>query len=82
MKLNNHHPSSRQGSQAVDKIYRICVKGRLDPQRAAWFDDLGMDYENGVTVLTGNLPDQPALYGVLLKIRDLGLELVSVETID
>ena len=60
-------------------IYRIRLRGRLDPLRSAWFNELSVSFTDDCTVLTGELPDQPALFGVLAKIRDLGLELESLE---
>jgi len=59
--------------------YRIRLRGRLDPARKAWFSELSISYEDNDTLLTGELPDQAALFGVLAKIRDLGLELESLE---
>ena len=79
MTIHKDHPSNRPETQSSEKFYRICVKGRLDAERATWFGDLGMTYEAETTILSGSIPDQPALFGVLLKIRDLGLELISVE---
>lgn len=59
--------------------YLIRVKGHLDPQWSAWFDDLAITNEaNGEAVLAGRIVDQAALYGVLIKVRDLGLPLLSV----
>ncbi len=59
--------------------YQIRFKGHLDPSWATWFDGLVITHEaNGETVLTGPLPDQAALYGVLEKARNLNLPLVSV----
>ncbi len=63
----------------MDIRYEIHVHGHLSPEWAAVFE--GMEIvclENGDTALIGRLPDQPALYGLLLHIRDLGLTLVSV----
>lgn len=59
--------------------YRICVQGRLDSAWAEWFDGLSLvaDTEDN-TILAGTLQDQAALHGVLTKIRDLGLTLLSV----
>ena len=59
--------------------YRICVRGRLDRAWAEWFDSLSVttDAEDN-TVLAGTLADQAALHGVLAKVRDLGLTLLSV----
>jgi hypothetical protein len=60
---------------------RIRVTWHLDPSWQAWFDDLEIVHEaDGTTLLIGQLPDQAALYGVLLTIRRLGLRLISVET--
>ena len=59
--------------------YEIRIKGHLDTRWAAWFDDLTITLEdNGETVLTGPVVDQAALHGLLRKVRDLGLPLVSV----
>lgn len=61
--------------------YRIRVRERLDPSWRHWFAELRIGYEpSGTTVLSGPLPDQAALYGVLLKIARLGLTLLSLET--
>lgn len=60
-------------------IYQIRVKGYLDQERSSWFDGLTITHnEQGETILSGALIDQAALYGVLLKIRDLGLPLLEV----
>jgi hypothetical protein len=59
----------------------ICIKGQLDLSWQEWFETLDVLPEaSGKTVLRGSLPDQAALYRVLLKIRSLGLVLLSLET--
>jgi hypothetical protein len=59
--------------------YAIRVRGRLEPRWAAWFDDLTLTAEDGgVTCLHGPVADQAALHGLLQKIRDTGLPLLSV----
>jgi hypothetical protein len=58
--------------------YEIRVDGVLDGSWAAWFDGLKVSGEGAQTVLSGLIPDQPALHGLLAKIRDLGLCLTSV----
>ena len=59
--------------------YEIRIKGHLDDQWTAWFEGLTLTLEdNGDTLLTGPVVDQSALHGLLRKIRDLGLPLVSV----
>ena len=60
-------------------VYQITVKGHLDSQWSAWFDNMMISHEaNGEAVLRGPLADQSALYGVLAKVRDLGLPLLAV----
>jgi hypothetical protein len=59
--------------------YGIQIKGHLQARWVAWFDGLTIRHENdGTTVMTGPIPDQSALHGVLQRVRDLGLSLVSV----
>ena len=61
--------------------YRICVQGHLSPTFQDRFGGLCMEQqEAGTTLLSGTLPDQAALYGVLLQLIRLGLVLLSFET--
>jgi hypothetical protein len=63
--------------------YEIRLKGHLDNRWAAWFEGLTITREdNGDTRLTGPVVDQAALHGLLRKVRDLGLPLVSVIQVD
>jgi hypothetical protein len=63
-------------------IYQIRLKGHLSHQWADWFGGLAITLEeNGDTLLTGPVADQAALYGLLRKVRDVGLPLVSVHCI-
>jgi hypothetical protein len=65
------------------QVYQIRIKGHLDCSWSEWFEGLSVTHEeDGTTVLTGPVADQPALHGLLAKIRDLGLPLVSVNTIN
>jgi len=60
--------------------YEIRVKGSLGPEWSAWFDGFTFTpQDGGETTLVGQVVDQPALHGLLAKIRDLGLTLVRVE---
>jgi hypothetical protein len=62
--------------------YEIRLKGHLDSRWAAWFDGLSLTNEsNGTTLLCGPVVDQAALHGLLQKVRDIGLPLVSVTQI-
>ncbi len=62
--------------------YVITVRGHLDQHWSAWFDGLTItNGANGEAVLAGPLVDQTALHGVLVKIRDLGLPLVSLQSL-
>ena len=63
--------------------YEIRLKGRLDSRWADWFDGLSLSHESdGTTVLSGPVTDQAALYGLLGRVRDLGLPLISVTQLE
>src|SRR5579859_2843381 len=65
------------------EVYQIIVKGHLDSEWSDWFDGLTItQVDSGETVLTGLVVDQAALHGVLIKIRDLGLTLMSLTRIE
>jgi hypothetical protein len=60
-------------------VYQIRIKGHLDRQWTDWFEGLTITLEdNGETLLTGPVVDQAALYGVLRKVRDVAIPLLSV----
>lgn len=60
-------------------IYRIRIQGHLDSQWTDWFDQMTITLEeDGNSLLTGTVVDQAALHGLLKKIRDLGLTLISI----
>lgn len=62
--------------------YQIRIEGHLNLDWSDWFEALTVEHrQSGETVLRGELPDQTALHGVLMKIRDLGLCLVEVKRI-
>ena len=63
--------------------YKLRVDGHLDDHWSAWFGDLTLTHEDdGTTSLSGVVADQAALHGLLTKIRDLGVTLISVAAID
>jgi hypothetical protein len=69
----DHHPGR----------YEIRLKGHLDSRWAAWFDGLSLTTESdGITLIHGPVVDQAALYGLLQRIRDMGLPLVSVSQVE
>jgi hypothetical protein len=60
--------------------YDIRLQGRLDPRWAAWFDGMTLTtHSDGTTVIHGRVADQAALHGLLQRLRDLGLPLLSVD---
>jgi hypothetical protein len=62
--------------------YKIRVKGHLGPTWSGWFEGMALtNLPGGETELAGELADEAALHGVLLRVRDLGLPLVSVQRV-
>jgi hypothetical protein len=62
--------------------YLLKVEGELDRSWSGWFSGLTVTYDNGVSTLTGHVADQAALRGILSKIWDLNLTLISVVRIE
>jgi hypothetical protein len=76
----------RHRAQTPPTYYEIQVSGRIDPERAPWFGDMALTVRRTIdgsmtTVLSGQVPDQAALFGILSRIRDLGLRLISVNQV-
>ncbi|HEY63463.1 MAG TPA: hypothetical protein G4O02_02725 [Caldilineae bacterium] len=64
-------------------IYQIRVKGNLDEKWSTWFDGFTITPQaNDETLLTGPVADQAALHGLLARIRDLGLPLLSIKRVE
>jgi len=79
MKNFSAPPSSKQ----LPMVYQIRIKGHLSSQWADWFEGLTITLEDeGYTLLTGPIIDDAALYGILKRVRDLGMQLVSVNQIE
>jgi hypothetical protein len=62
--------------------YQIQVEGRIDERWSDWFHGLSLSVEDDVTTLSGKVVDQPALRGILSRLWDLSLVLVSVNRVD
>jgi len=72
----------KMANSRVMHIYAFQIKGHLDDRWSDWLEGLAIErQEDGTTVLVGPLVDQAALYGVLIRIRDLGLSLLSVSRV-
>jgi hypothetical protein len=78
--MSEIHPSSKDDYQLGH--YQIRIKGHLDEQWADWFGGLTISLEeDGDTLLTGQVLDQAALFGLLRKVSDLGMPLLSVNPV-
>ena len=79
--MSNKRNSKTDSSQPM--VYQIRLKGYLGSQWTDWFEGLTITLkDNGDTLLTGPVIDQAALHGLLKKVRDLGLPLVSVNHVE
>ena len=73
-------PMIHNRSHTQPRQYVIRIAGHLDEAKwSHWFGDLDIEQQaDGTTILSGRMPDQPALYGVLTRISNLGIDLISV----
>jgi hypothetical protein len=79
--MSGTHPSTEDHREPGQ--YEIRLKGHLDTRWADLFAGLSFTHaSDGTTILAGHIVDQAALYGLLRKVRDLGLPLLSVMLID
>jgi hypothetical protein len=86
--MSNEPPSSGRESEpgrmnrSLDRsYYEIKIRGCLDISWSTWFDGLLLtaDCERNETLISGEVPDQAALHGILIKVRNLGLPLIGVK---
>ena len=76
-------PNEQRRDADRSVFYRIRIQGHLGQQWTTWFDGLTLTLEeDGNTLLSGPVADQSALHGILKKIRDLGMPLLSVNFVD
>lgn len=86
-KRHNLTKSNQPGPLDNGGVYEIKIKGILDDHWKQWFEGMTLDHVTngetgqGCTLITGPIADQPALHGLLAKIRDLNLALISVRKI-
>jgi hypothetical protein len=79
--ISNEHASAHDAEQP--RVYQIRIKGHLSPQWEQWFEGLTITPgKDGDTLLAGPVMDQAALHGILKKVRDLGLLLLSVNSVE
>jgi hypothetical protein len=79
--MTGRHPTRGGGPDPVR--YEIRITGALDGRWATWFDGMTLRADgDGATVIAGPVADQAALHGLLQRVRDLGIPLVSVTAID
>jgi hypothetical protein len=65
------------------KVYQIRLKGRIDPKWSGWFEDFSITHcGQDETLLVGAVVDQSALHGVLLKISNLGIPIISINPVE
>ena len=75
--MTNEQNPSADSNQPL--VYQIRIKGHLSEQWVGWFEAMTISLEdNGTTLLTGQVLDQAALHGLLKKVRDVGMTLISV----
>jgi len=76
-------PNKQRRDTNQPVFYRIRIKGHLGQQRMDWFEGLTITLEDdGNTLLSGPVVDQSALHGILKKIRDLGMPLLSLNSVE
>jgi hypothetical protein len=80
--MREGHKKDRQMmGEGTGTLYRIVVRSELSDRYASAFEGMKMETKDGETILTGEVIDQPHLYGILDRINGLGLELLSVQAL-
>jgi hypothetical protein len=76
-----HKRDKQMMSEGTGTVYRIVVRSELSDRYAVAFEGMEMETKHGETILTGEVIDQPHLYGILDRINALGLELLSLQAL-
>jgi len=76
-----HKKDRQMMGQGTGPLYRIVVRSELSDRYAVAFEGMKMETKDGETILTGEVKDQPHLFGILDRINALGLELLSVRAL-
>ena len=83
---NGHEAMSQdldpQADSSQPTAYQIRITGQLDTRWGEWFEGLAITLDGGDTLITGPVVDQAALHGLLKRVRDLGMPLVSVSPVE
>jgi hypothetical protein len=79
MSTDEIQPNDRESDR--EAVYQIRVRGHLDKKWSEWFNGMTIITKSGITTLTGAVADQPKLRGILSKLWDLNLTLISVAQI-
>ena len=83
---DRHEPMSQELDPHVDSgqptVYQIRITGQLDSRWADWFEGMTITLDGDDTLITGPVVDQAALHGLLKRVRDLGMPLVSVSPVE
>jgi hypothetical protein len=84
--MSNNPDDFRIQSFDTPKLYELRVDGRLGRESASWFEDMTLTVDESTspvqTVIQGHIRDEAALYGLISRIRDLGLTLLSVNRVE
>ena len=79
--MSPNHPSISSISFDQPRHYRITIQGHLHPRWSEWFENLTITPQpDGTTTLSGLVVDQAALYGLIIKLRDMGLTLLALQS--
>jgi hypothetical protein len=79
--MRDGHKDSQMMGEGTQTLYRIMVRSELSDRYASAFEGMQMEAKNGQTILSGEVKDQPHLFGILDRLNALGLVLLSVQAL-